>query len=542
MGDGWVQFSWDGAGPLKKVGSFSRVKKWPIAYHGTDGANVSSILTHGLRLPGSLLGGEINASSASSSHLAEEAVTPVRTHMAHGAACGRGIYVTPSLWLAAHPVYSPIYSAGNRYIQLVFKLRVRPDSYSIHGNTLGSGHFDIGVMIDPNFPTGPPEWVVSRSIDCVVVGLMMRELGPSVDVALYGSLVKKVSLLGEECSETKDASYQWTTLLSQTLHAGGYLRDRGQISSDPMTGHVKWQLSFWELQEDPGGGKPLNQFVSPAFAVPPLDGIRFYCFVQRYQIPDTSGFAPGSDMTTPFCVVVRTPPNIKAKLAWNLKPSDEYTISEQQWDRKARKFKKRSQILLSGSHNGYAEFSVEPSVMESGTFAIDVIMQYVVMGTVKDPLRFCDYDGDLFEEKSREGHTIHEWAMHRIWSLEDPWQVSQDYLCGSSVSSPAFFFRGKRILQQLELYPNGKLYNEDDSANCSLYLWTGGCAPPSCWLSIGDVSRRLDKTNKTLTPFGECYGFDKFCSTALLLECDKLNISIKHDIVESWTQRKKQRC
>ena len=128
----------------------------------------------------------------------------------------------------------------------------------------------------------------------------------------------------QECGATENVPYKWTSILARMLRTGGYLRERGQVISDALTGHVKWHLSFMKLQEDPGLGKPLNQFVSPAFAVPPLDGMRLYSFAERYQTAQASGFAPGSDQKIPFCVVVCTPPDTVAELAWSLKSSDEY--------------------------------------------------------------------------------------------------------------------------------------------------------------------------------------------------------------------------
>ena len=121
--------------------------------------------------------------------------------------------------------------------------------------------------------------------------------------------------------------------------------------------------------------------------------------------------------------------------------STEYAICiSEQCDRKARKFKKLSQVMVSGLRNWCAQFSVELPVIESGAFTIEANMEYVVIGRVDSPQ--CMQSGFSSFIGSQK-LAIHEDAVHTIWTLDNPWQVSQEHLCGSSVSSPAFEFRGK---------------------------------------------------------------------------------------------------
>lgn len=109
--DGWIQFQvdpWYCTTPQmkhdKEMIDFDEIKDWPISYHGTSCDKLLPILSKGLRKPGEL----------------PEVVVE------HGQ-CGAGengaIYLTPSLWYASHPVYSPLKKLGReRWAQAALKI------------------------------------------------------------------------------------------------------------------------------------------------------------------------------------------------------------------------------------------------------------------------------------------------------------------------------------------------------------------------------------------------------------------------------------
>lgn len=157
-----------------RVEDFERIKDWPVAYHGTSNKHAPSILAHGLRPPGE-----------------------AGVRMKHGSSGSRGrptLYLSKSICVAAHPVYSRFcLLEPGRYAQIVFKCRVRPNSFRTQRNTLGRKHWDPLLQMDPDHADNDGlEWLVSRHEDVQLTGLMVREFGPLADASRYGPLVRHV--------------------------------------------------------------------------------------------------------------------------------------------------------------------------------------------------------------------------------------------------------------------------------------------------------------------------------------------------------------
>lgn len=211
--DGWWQFRvdpWcliDGAGisgERAKI-DFDEITAWPVAYHGTSCHKLKPILTSGLRKPGE---------------------TPLvkAVHGQVGAGPDGSVYLTPSLWYASHPAYSPLMKIGEeRWAQAVLKLRARPGSYRIQDGTLGNKHWTMGLKIDPNFSGyGGLEWLFDCSAlqrcDYVIVGIMLREVGAQADVETFGRCPALTS-------KDQGPEYRWTAFLCKRLEEGGFSVD-----------------------------------------------------------------------------------------------------------------------------------------------------------------------------------------------------------------------------------------------------------------------------------------------------------------------------
>ena len=192
-------------------------EQWHKAYHGTRGEAVKSIVDNGLMQPGAVVGG-------------------VKVETLHGAAGAKGdkkpIYVSPCLEYSAHhiftsarhdevikmgalhlsdPVEAPllpekaagvgdashsglsfadVIAAENTFAQFVFEVRVRPGSFTVQGNTIGSwpirGKY-LGpspkttfMQYDDTCHSDLLEWLVLDPRDVVCTGVMIRQLPHSL--------------------------------------------------------------------------------------------------------------------------------------------------------------------------------------------------------------------------------------------------------------------------------------------------------------------------------------------------------------------------
>lgn len=221
--DGWWQFRvapWclvNGAGiPGEKAElDFGEIDSWPVAYHGTSCDKLKPILSDGLRKPGE---------------------TPLATqaHGALGAGPNGSVYLSPSLWYAAHPTYSPLKRIGEeRWAQAVVKLRTRPDSYRVQSGSLGNKHWCNHLRIDPNFEgIHGLEWLFDGSAvercDLVIVGIMLREVGAQAHAETFG-----------QCPSLTDTEhgpeYQWTAFLRKRLEEGQFTIDDTETDTTVST-------------------------------------------------------------------------------------------------------------------------------------------------------------------------------------------------------------------------------------------------------------------------------------------------------------------
>ena len=191
-------------------------EQWHKAYHGTRGEAVKSIVANGLMQPGAVVAG-------------------VKVESLHGAAGAKGnkkpIYLSPCLGYSAHhiftsarhdevlkmgaldlsdPVEAPllpekaamssglsfadVVAAENTFAQFVFEVRVRPGSFTVQGNTIGSwpvrGGFEGNyhgpspkttfLQYDDTCHSDLLEWLVLDPRDVVCTGVMIRQLPHSL--------------------------------------------------------------------------------------------------------------------------------------------------------------------------------------------------------------------------------------------------------------------------------------------------------------------------------------------------------------------------
>jgi hypothetical protein len=190
-------------------------EQWHKAYHGTRGEAVKSIVDNGLMQPGAVVGG-------------------VKVETLHGAAGAKGdkkpIYLSPCLEYSAHhvftsarhdevikmgalhlsgPIEAPllpekakagvgdasqssglsfedVVAAENTFAQFVFEVRVRPGSFTVQGNTIGSwpkrGEYhgpspkSTFMQYDETCHSDLLEWLVLDPKDVVCTGVMIRQL------------------------------------------------------------------------------------------------------------------------------------------------------------------------------------------------------------------------------------------------------------------------------------------------------------------------------------------------------------------------------
>eukprot|EP01083_Nonionella_stella_P069957 186843_1 len=124
-----------------KVDNFNKYWNWPVAYHGTKFTLSMMISFSKLRA-----GGNPNVKKAS------------------GADCfGTGVYFSPSIEYAAHPLYShPKKMSSNakqfagKWVQVVLNCRIKPGSYKKYSGTIG----DTTQQIDPRYNNNQLEWLI----------------------------------------------------------------------------------------------------------------------------------------------------------------------------------------------------------------------------------------------------------------------------------------------------------------------------------------------------------------------------------------------
>ena len=182
---------------------FNTITNWPVAYHGTACEKLPSILNSGLRKPGELPWLET-------------------AHGTAGAAATGAVYVSPSLWYASHPVYSSLKRVGTeRWVQIVLKLRIRPNTYRIQGNTLLEEHWHRNTRFDPNLQNNDEfEWLLEGNTfqrnDAVIVAVMVRELRSEAESDTCGYCPS----LGNGVSPPE---FVWTSCLQDCLRTAGFI-------------------------------------------------------------------------------------------------------------------------------------------------------------------------------------------------------------------------------------------------------------------------------------------------------------------------------
>jgi len=144
------------------------MQKWHVAYHGSSGNNIDSIVLNGLLPPGAVVNGKELAS----------------LHGTAGAEGKKSIYLSPSIMYSSHWAYTnPSKYKDPKtgeffYYYYVLQVRVKPGSFRVQGNTLWKGGWeDKAVAYDPRFGTDELEWLFDgKNADCIrVTGLMVRK-------------------------------------------------------------------------------------------------------------------------------------------------------------------------------------------------------------------------------------------------------------------------------------------------------------------------------------------------------------------------------
>jgi hypothetical protein len=169
--EGWMRFALKVDGVEKEEWT-----NWHKAYHGTAGANVKSIIQNGLRIHPDQKG-------------------------QHGGT-GEHIYVSPSIEYCSHYVYTDsgdqkiekdsegeslidwdtlskagVFDGTGKFAQYVFEVRVRPGAYKVQGNTLHTSLWENWfIEFDTNCNSRNLEWLIDKSDNLIVTGVMVREL------------------------------------------------------------------------------------------------------------------------------------------------------------------------------------------------------------------------------------------------------------------------------------------------------------------------------------------------------------------------------
>jgi hypothetical protein len=176
---GWMRFALD-TPKFRPETSPEEWSTWHKAYHGTAGVNVPAIVQQGLRFKPS-------------------------QHGSAGKAGGKSvIYASPSIEYSSHYVYtdetvmnfddgagggeidwseiSQAHYAEGSFVQWVFEVRVRPGSYRVQGNTLGSnlwgedGKHKWDIEYDSLFNSRNLEWLIENEDDIICTAVMMRDI------------------------------------------------------------------------------------------------------------------------------------------------------------------------------------------------------------------------------------------------------------------------------------------------------------------------------------------------------------------------------
>lgn len=141
-------------------------------------------------------------------------------------------------------------------------------------------------MIDPNYLHGETlEWVLPRSEDAVVVGLMLREFGADANPSVYGELVRKVV-----ASQYQAAHYHWTDILQNAFESGSYFVRNAYLQ--PGRCSVEWHID--SLHEEAAIYKPWRAIESISFEFPSV-GIKkceLYCWPWEDTDDDKPRFDP----------------------------------------------------------------------------------------------------------------------------------------------------------------------------------------------------------------------------------------------------------
>ena len=199
---------------------------WHVAYHGTYQRNVSSIIEKGLLPPGTKVDGVLIKS----------------LHGAAGANGGKPIYCSPSIEYSSHWLYCQPPEVYNEdperhegsYVYTVFQVRVRPQSFTVQGNTL---HDDIWgdrqVIFDRHFSNSELEWLVTDPNDIRVTGLMVRVSDTDPKKEVSDRFAKHQALMGRVRSPRGE--------LRECLPKGQW-----EWNCAPSSGHTLSQNGPWQ--------------------------------------------------------------------------------------------------------------------------------------------------------------------------------------------------------------------------------------------------------------------------------------------------------
>jgi len=288
---------------------------WHKAYHGTRGAVVKSIVTNGLMQPGAVVNG-------------------LKVVGLHGSVGAKGdkkpIYVSPCLEYSAHHIYtaahkedahrdvakkfeavdiadppadgkdlppSPegstgmtfqdVVAAESTYAQFVFEVRVKPGSYRVQGNTVGSwpmkGQYNgpapktTFMPYDDCCQSDLLEWLVEDCRHVVCTGVMIRQLPHTL-------------------KQQTEYRIQSLKRLTDWTDEEGARRPRDWGVPEGYTGKVQWLVNM-----EPGSGDTLSYDPTLTWEpyAPETSAIieAAYQQYQRFVFIGTPSGAPG-----PYCI------------------------------------------------------------------------------------------------------------------------------------------------------------------------------------------------------------------------------------------------
>jgi hypothetical protein len=164
-----------------------RFSDWPVAYHGTDAANVLSLLQHGLLNPGRRTSDGRLVDSKHGKAYVDRQTGQIP------------IYTSPSIEYAA--LYSrPLELGPGRYAKVVLQLRVRPDAFRVKPFTVQAWPHD--VQLDDFFENAKIEWLFDSPEDVLIYGIMIRMYDEHPNVTLG----RRLALARQQQSEL---NYKW---------------------------------------------------------------------------------------------------------------------------------------------------------------------------------------------------------------------------------------------------------------------------------------------------------------------------------------------